>query len=102
MPFIKALFRSYFGVISVDDRFQLMLQPPLGVQFEAPEPPLFETEAKLDTFSSRFEPWHLGHRISLFSDDFHTSSSNSFPHSTQMNSYIGIHFSRALFGLLRR
>ncbi len=32
-----------------------MLQPPLGAQFGAPDPPFGETEAKLDTFSSRLE-----------------------------------------------
>jgi hypothetical protein len=81
-------------VISVYDRFQLMLQPPLGVQFEEPEPLFIDTEAKPEIFSSRFELRHLGHSISLFSDDFRTSFSNSQPHSLQINSKIGIAFSQ--------
>jgi hypothetical protein len=72
--------------ISVYDRLQLMLQPPLGVQFEAPEPLFVETEAKLETFSSRFKLWHSGHCKSLLSDDFRTSFSNSWPHSRHTNS----------------
>jgi hypothetical protein len=69
---------------------QLMLQPPLGVQFDRPDPPPSETEAKLDTFSSSFVLWHSGHLCPAVSDDFQTRHSNSLPHSVQINSKIGI------------
>jgi hypothetical protein len=77
-----------FGLswLSVYNRFQLMLQPPLGVQFDVPGPPSVETEAKHEIFSSRLELLHSGHCISLLSDDLRTSRSNSLPHSRQINS----------------
>jgi hypothetical protein len=65
-----------------------MLQP-LGAQFAAPEKveaPDFETEAKLENFSSSLFPLHAGHLTFSASDFFKTSVSNSLPQSRQMNS----------------
>lgn len=80
-------------MVSADGRVQFILQPPLGVQFDVPELPFVETEAKLDTFSSSLELLHAGHCNSLFSDELFTIFSNSFPHSRQVNSNIGIYLS---------
>jgi hypothetical protein len=65
----------------VYDRIQFRLQPPLGAQFDAPEPPEDETEAKPDTCCSSLGLPHLGHLIS--SVLLMTSRSNSSPHSRQ-------------------
>jgi hypothetical protein len=63
-----------------------MLQPPLGAQFAAPDVPDFETEAKLEYFSSSFLLSHAGHLISEISEAFRTSDSNAAPQSRHANS----------------
>jgi hypothetical protein len=76
--------------------YQFKLQPPVGAQ-EPDEPP-FANEAKVEIFSSTLRLPQIGQATSETELAFHTSFSNSKPHSRHSNSKMGItvHFIASL------
>jgi len=75
--------------LSAHGRLQRKLQPPLGAQLEL-EPPFFDTDAKLDIFSSTSLLSQDGQFTFSASAAFKTSFSNSVPQERHSNSYSGI------------